>query len=306
MPRHLHARAFERVLGALDAPRNGPALYALLTTFCFAGLLLAMAESSLAREDAIWGSIWAGLSLAVAFFGVNATGLLLMDQARGLAVRDVQDAFRDALLRGHRVLLTLLLVLACIAAIGALLLALLWVARQPWIGPPLFALLVPTGVLVSGGIALGVLVLVGPLTGPSVWVGQGALQTARMLWRQFRHGLIDAAALMLLVLALTTAVTAATSFVVLSGARVMALLSVWWMGLEIPPQQLMAGLFGYGLRSLGAAGAPVAGSPTGMAALVGGGVVFALALVLPTLVYLRGCCAVYLALQDPPGNHAEN
>ncbi|MEO6031103.1 MAG: hypothetical protein ABIP61_04220, partial [Burkholderiaceae bacterium] len=57
---------------------------------------------------------------------------------------------------------------------------------------------------------------------------------------------------------------------------------------------LMAGLFGYGLRSLGAAGAPQA-SGHAAAALIGGGVVFALALLLPGLVYLRGTCAVYLA-----------
>ena len=31
----------------------------------------------------------------------------------------------------------------------------------------------------------------------------------------------------------------------------------------------------------------------------GGGAVFALALVLPGLIYLRGCCAVFLALRDP-------
>jgi hypothetical protein len=42
----------------------------------------------------------------------------------------------------------------------------------------------------------------------------------------------------------------------------------------------------------------------GMAALIGGGVGFAVALVLPTLVYLRGCCAVYLALQDAPSEDA--
>jgi len=33
-----------------------------------------------------------------------------------------------------------------------------------------------------------------------------------------------------------------------------------------------------------------------VAALVGGGVVFALALAMPTLVYLRGVCEIYLLL----------
>ena len=46
------------------------------------------------------------------------------------------------------------------------------------------------------------------------------------------------------------------------------------------------------------AGAPHGSTGHAAAALVGGGVVFALALVLPGLVYLRGICSVYLALSD--------
>ena len=294
----LSTRALNRVLASLDATRNGQALYALLTAFSFAGLLLAMAESALAREDGVWGAIWAGLALAVAFFGVNTTGLLLMDQACGRPVRDVVDACRDALLTAHRVLLCLLMLVGLAAVALVVLLGLLWAVRLPWIGAPLFGLVVPVGVVLLGMMAFCGVILVGPLTGPSVWAGQSARQTAAMLLRQARHGLLETAALMMAVLLLSGAVTAGISFVVVTGGRALATLAVWLVGIEVPPQQLMAGLFGYGLRSLGAAGAPVAATPLGMAALVGGGVVFALALVLPTLVYLRGCCAVYLALQD--------
>ncbi len=304
MARTLNLRALERVLAALDAPRNGAALFALLATLCLAGLLLAMAESALAREASGLGSLWAGLALAATFFGINTTGLLLMDQARGRPVRDVEQAFTDALLNGHKVLLSLSIVLAVLALPTALMLGLLLMVKKPWIGAPLFGVLVPLGVAGSGLVALGVAAIVGPLTGPSVWAGSGAGATARMCWRQFRHGLVEAAALMSVVVALTGAVTAVIGFIVMTGARVMALLSVWWVGIDLPPQQLMAGLFGYGLRALGAAGAPVAASPLGAAALVGGGVVFALALALPTLVYLRGCCAVYLALADGKDNES--
>lgn len=300
MPQKLSLPALNRVLASLDAARNGPALYALLSTFCIAGLLLAMAESALARDDGLWGSIWAGLALTVAFYGVNTTGLLLMDQARERPVRDVQDALRDALLSAHRVLLSLLVVLALFALLLAGLMGLLWATRVPWLGAPLFALTVPLGVLLLGLAGLAGAVLIGPLTGPSVWAGQPVGATLRLLWRQGRGGLLDAAVLMAAVLLLTGLVSAVVSFVVIGGGRALALLAVWGAGIELPPQQLMAGLFGYGLRSLGAAGAPVAGTPLGMAALVGGGVVFALALVLPGLVYLRGCCAVYLALREAP------
>ena len=70
------------------------------------------------------------------------------------------------------------------------------------------------------------------------------------------------------------------------------------LGIDVPPAQLMAGLFGHGLRSLGAAGAPVDATGYTASALTGGGVVFALALVLPGLVYLRGACTVYFALVE--------
>ncbi|QPF76311.1 hypothetical protein G8A07_27520 [Roseateles sp. DAIF2] len=300
MPHKLSLQALNRVLASLDAARNGPALYALLATFCGAGLLLAMAESALARQEAVWGGIWAGLALAVAFYGVNATGLLLMDQSLGRPVRDVQDAFRDALLSGHRVLLCLLVVLALLGLLLGGLLGLLWAARLPVVGVPLFALTVPLGVLLLGSASFAIAVLVGPLTGPAVWAGQGVGATLGLLRRQARRGLPEAALLMAAVLLLTALVSAAVSFVVIGGGRMLALLAVWGAGIELPPQQLMAGLFGYGLRSLGASGAPVAGSPLGMAALVGGGMVFALALVLPGLVYLRGCCAVYLVLRGAP------
>ena len=56
--------ALARVLASIDAPRNLRALYALLMGFCAAGLLLAMARSSLAREQDLLGALWLGLALA--------------------------------------------------------------------------------------------------------------------------------------------------------------------------------------------------------------------------------------------------
>lgn len=298
MSRKISLQDLNRVLASLDAPRNGQALYALLAAFCMAGLMLASAESALAKADNLFGWIWAAGAVVSAFLGLNTTGLLLMDQARGRPVRDVADAFRAALRTAPRVLLCLLLLLMAVAlGVGALL-ALLWAASLPWVGVALFALLVPVGVVFLGVVAFSGVVLVGPLTGPSIWVGNGVLDTVRMLWRQLRRGPLEAAALMAAALAVSGLVSALVSLVVMSGGRAWALLVVWLTGIDVPAQQLMAGLFGYGLRSLGAAGAPLAATPLGMAALVGGGTVFAVALVLPTLVYLRGCCAVFLVLQD--------
>ena len=290
--------ALSRVLSSVDALRNLRALYALLAGFCMAGLLLATAQSALMREQPLMGALWMGLALAVAFFGVNATGLMLMDQARGLPVRDPQDAFADALRSAHRVLLALLACLALASLVGAVLAALLWATHWPVVGAPLLAVVLPVGVLTLGGIAFALVVVVGPLAGPAVWAGRRSAGVLAFLRARLRHGLPETGLLMATVYLLTALATAAVSFVVVSGGRLIAGLAILGAGVELAAGQLLAGVMGLGPRALGASGVPLQGGALGLAALIGGGVVFAIALVLPTLVWLRGCCAVYLALTE--------
>ena len=295
--------ALGQVLVSLDALRNGPALMMLLATFAAAGLLLAMAESSLARAAVGWGQIQAGAALTIAFYGSNAAGLLLMDEARGRPPR-------DALLSAHRLLVALAVLLAGYALVAGAVVGLFWLSRSavvgPVIGPLLFGLLVPLGVVAIGLMLLSLLAVVVPLAAPAVWSGATIAAVVRTLLRLIRQRLLTVALLMAAVALLAAAVGALASFVVMSGGRAVAELGVAVVGVEVPAQQLMAGLFGYGLRSLGAVGAPVTASAHGAAALVGGGVVFALALVLPGLVYLRGACAVYLAMTEASVAAAEN
>ena len=295
--------ALGQVLASLDSLRNLRALAMLLGTFAASGLLLAMAEASLAQGAAWWGPIQAGAALTVAFYGGNAAGLLVMDEARGLPVRDMASAVRDALATAHRLIVAFVLLLAAGAAIAAAVAGLLWLCRLsvagPVLGPLLFGLAVPLAVLTFGLLLLSLLAVVVPLAAPAVWSGAGVLQVVRDLQRLIRRRLLVVALLMAAVSLLAAAVGVLASFVVMAGGRAVAELGVAVVGVDVPVQQLMAGLFGYGLRSLGAAGAPVAATAHGSAALVGGGVVFALALVLPGLVTLRGACSVYLAMSEP-------
>jgi hypothetical protein len=290
--------ALARVLASVDAPRNLRALYALLAGFCMAGLLLAMSRAALARDQTHLGALWLGLALAVAFFSVNATGLMLMDQARGRPVRDPQDAVVDALKSGHRVLLALLACLA-VASVAVLVLAgLLGATHWPWIGAPLLAVVLPVGVLLLGGTTFVVVILVGPLAGPAVWAGQSSRGVLAFLRARLRHGLPETALLMAAVYLMVALTTAAVSFVVVTGSQLLAGLAIVGAGIELPARQLLAGVMGLGPRGMATSGVALQGGNLGLAALIGGGVVFALALVLPTLVWLRGCCAVYLALTD--------
>jgi hypothetical protein len=301
MPARNPLDALSLVLGSVEAVRNLRALYVLLATFAISGLLTAMAEASLAKGGP-WGPIEAGAALFVAFYGGNAAGILVMDEARGVVVREIGDAVRSSLLTAHRLLLTLLLVGAAYALFAAALLALLWLCRTAVsgtvVGPLLFGLAVPIGVVSVGLAVLTLLAVVVPLAAPGVWAGARVLDLVRQLAALVRQRLLTVALLMAAVSLLTAGVGAIATFVVVAGGRVVSELGVAVVGVDVPAQQLMGGLFGYGLRTLGAAGAPHGSTGHASAALVGGGVVFALALVLPGLVYLRGTCSVYLALTD--------
>lgn len=290
--------ALNRVLSSVDSVRNGRALYALLATFAAAGLLLAVAENALARDAMRWGMAWGGAALTTLFYGSNAAGLILFDEALGLPCRDVGQALRDALASAHRLLLVLVSVLALALLLLALLAAALWVTRVPLFGAALFGLLLPAAVVIVGVAALSGVAVVAPLAAPAIWGGHGVASTLRLLARHVRARLLFAALLMSAVSGLAALVGAIVTFVVMTGGRVVSALAVVAAGIELPPQLLMAGLFGHGLRSLGAAGAPAAQSSYAQAALAGGGVVFMLALVLPALVYLRGTCSVYVALEE--------
>jgi hypothetical protein len=288
--------ALDRILGSVDALRNGGALYLLLAGFSGGGLFLAMARSSAAGDPTGQAPWWQlVLALAVAFYGANAAGLVLMDQARGRPCRSIGEALRDAL----RPALRLLALLALLAFAAALLFgaaaALLAGGRLPAVGPAVFGLAVPLAVLLLGGGLLVLALVIGPLAAPAAWSGEPLGGMLRFLLGLLRTRLVEAVLLVLAVAGLTALVGALVTFVVASGARAVLLLSEL-VGPDLPMDQWIAGLYGYGLRTLGAARQPIVQDPRAAAALVGGGLVFALALALPGLVYLRGHCAVFLAL----------
>lgn len=290
--------ALNRVLGSVDSVRNGRAVYALLATLATAGLLLAVAESAFAHGAAIWGMVWGGASLTTLFYGGNAAGLLLFDEARGLPIRPVRQALHDALASAHRLLLVLICVMSLATALLALLAAALWVTRMPLLGPALFGLLLPVAVVVVGVAILSGAAVIVPLAAPAIWSGHGVRATLVLLVRHVRQRLVFVALLMSAVSGLAALVGALLTFAAMTGGRVVAALAVFAAGIDLPPQMLMSGMFGHGLRSLGVAGAPVAPSVYGQAASAGGGVVLMLVLVLPALVYLRGTCSVYLAVEE--------
>jgi hypothetical protein len=289
-------QALVRVLASIEAVRDGRALYVLLSALSGGGLALATARASLARGEPGWAVFQAAIGLFIAFYGSNAAGLLLMDRALGRTPRDVIDALEDALGIAHRVLAALAGMLLIAAGLAGALLGLLWLSGLPRVGPWLFAGVVPLTVAVVGLVVVAGAAVVGPLTGPSVWLGASSWQSFRTLLRLIRRHLLQAVVMAVTLSGLTGLVGAGTSLVVMLGGRVMAEASVWMLGIDLAPEVLMVGLFGGGLHSINSAVVPKEAVAHTAAAAIGGGVVFAVALVLPTAVYLRGVCEVYLTL----------
>jgi len=286
--------AVNSVLQSIESVRNAPAMYLLMLALAGSGLMLTFAQGALAREAAVAGALWAGGAFFILFYGSNAAGLVLMDEALGRPGRHPADALRDALGLAHRLLAVVLCVLAAAALLVGGVLALLWASRLPVLGPTLLGLTVALAVPATGLAALAMLTLVGPLAAPAVWSGLGVRAVLALLVRQVRQRFAHAVLLSTAVSLLTAAVAGLVSFVVLSGGRAVQGLAVLVAGIDLAPDPFMAALFGQGFRL--APGAPALSAHTS-AALTGAGVVFALGLVVPGVVYLRGLCELFLALQ---------
>lgn len=290
-------QAIGRVLSSLEGLREGRALYILLATFCGAGLAAASAQASFGREALGWAVGQGAAGLFVAFYGVNAAGLVMMDRALGRPPRDVMQALEDALGMAHRVLVVLGCMLLGAALLAATLGGLYWLSGLPRIGPWLFVFVAPVTVALIGLTVVAGAAVLAPLSAPSVWSGLGSVGAVRRVAWLMRRRLLPAAVLSAALSVTTGAVGAATSGLVLLGGRVMAEASVWIMGVDVPPAALMAGLIGRGVWIDNPSAVPAESLQYIWSATIGGGVIFAVALVLPTLVYLRGVCEIHLALQ---------
>ncbi|MEK8051845.1 hypothetical protein AACH10_16455 [Ideonella sp. DXS22W] len=284
----------DSVLQSVESVRNGTALYLLLLTFASAGWLLVSAQRLLGGE-----SLATGVGLGVAAFGVvllgsTAAGLVLMDEARGHRPRHPLDALRAAPVPALRLLAVVLTVLALAALLLAAVTALLWAARLPGVGAGWLGVLVPVAVPLLGAAALVMVTLVGPIAAPAAWSGLGWRAILAMLWRQLRARPVHAVLLSAAVSLLSAAVAGLMSFVVLAGGRAFAALAVGVLELPLAVPPFLSALFGMGFRV--APGAPPLPEHTS-AALTGAGLVFALGLVVPGAVYLRGLCELFLALR---------
>jgi hypothetical protein len=278
------------LLDCIDGVRNWRAVVLLLATFVVA-VLVAAVGASMARAGSVFPLLFSLLALGVIFYGANAVGMMMMDEANGHRSRPIGAAVMSSLATSHR-LIFVLLIIAGIYLVGMLAFALLlFICKLPGIGPFLYTFVFPVGVVVSGIAILAVPTVIFPLSAPAIWNGASTMGGVSQLMTVARTRLILVLLLMFGVGLIAGVVGGLIGMILISGTSFTGVLSTAVLGSD------SSGLAGMtpGLADL-MAGGGFGGGLEGyaLAAMIGGGIVYAAAITLPGLVYLRGASAVYL------------
>jgi len=279
------------LLDSIDAVRNWRAVLLYLAS-SLSGSLVAGFSGSLLQTNYVLAIPIMLLALAAAFYGTNAAGVMMMDEAKGYPSRPVGEAVATSMATSHRLIL-LLLIVAGIYVLGILAFALLlFLCRLPGVGPFLYALVFPAGVVVGGIAILAVPTVVFPLSAPAIWSGATTLEGVGHVMTVARKRLLLVLPLMFAVLLVAFTVAMLIAVILVGGAVLTVLLS--------------APILGFDLAALGdVASGVVAGRGIGgglanyvAAAIPGFAIVYTGALTLPGLVCLRGASSVYLRVLE--------
>jgi MFS family permease len=283
------------LLDSIDAVRNWRAVVLLLATFVAAVLVMAVG-ASMVRVSAFFPLLFTLLAFGVGFYGVNAAGMMMMDEASGHPSRPIGAAVMSSLATSHRLILVLLMI-AAIYLGGVLAFAvLLFVCKIPGIGPLLYTIAFPVGVVVSGIAIFAVPTVVFPLSAPAIWNGATTMAGVSQLLAVARKRLLLVLMLMFAVGLIAGVTGGLIGIILVGGTSFTGILSTAVLGIDAGGSSLTAGLMGGLLGGGSDFGSDIGSGLTGYAtaALLGGGIVYAAAVTLPGLVYLRGASAVYL------------
>lgn len=285
-PRKSYAGAFESLIEATNAFKNYRAILLLGATFLsaalVAGLFTAMAAG---MGSAILGGLGALLAFVVFFYGINAVGILLMREAQGQSASSVTDAILVSFFTSHRAigvaLLGMLIILVSVIAIAAL----LFVCKIPGIGAFLFTFVYPLSAIFLGLLVFSLFYVMFPLAGPAIWSGCTVFETIARLNTIARTKLVSVI-LMEVFLFLITAFAAGLIFtVVFLGIAMTTGLSASILSVGFDISDLKNSVMG---------GSGGGGSGYAVAGGIGGGLLIAVAAIVPALIFNKGLCIIYL------------
>lgn len=281
--------AFSSLFQAIGGLRNRRALLAMVGCL-FAGVLVAGVLTALAGR--MGGAFLGALLMFVAgATGVNAAGVLLMDQAKGVPLRSVSDAIVYGLMCIPKFIALGIVLLLVALAVFIVLAIVFVVCKIPFLGPLMFVVVFPVSVVIAG-LTLWGLALCLFLALPAVWEGAGIMHALAQALAIARSRLVEALLLMAVVGVLSMIVGFIVFGVLGTGLAPTMAMSASIVGGGMGGLQSVIGMAqGYGMEGSGGAGYAIAGA-------IGGGLLWALALSLVSLVYLLGLNLVYLRVTE--------
>jgi hypothetical protein len=193
------------LLSALDAASKWQAFALLSATFIAAVMVTAVlgaVSAFLASKSTGLGMFVGFISFlavnAIAIVGINATGILLSDEVWGRPQRNMLDAVLASALCVHRLLAVLAIEFLMFLVYLMLLTVLLFVCKIPAIGPVLYAVVMPVGVILTGLVFFALFYIAIPLASPAVWNGSTVKHTLLVLQAVARKRLLNAVVMMVL------------------------------------------------------------------------------------------------------------
>ena len=289
--------AFSSMFQAIGGLRNRRALIAIVGCM-FAGVLVFGLFSFMAVRLGFFMGFLGGLCLFIASAtGVNAAGVLLMEQAKGVPSRSLGEAIVYGLMCIPKFIL-LGLALFAVSLVVFVAIAIVYViCKIPVLGPILFVIVFPVSVVVAGLTLCG-LFLCMFLALPAIWEGATITRAIAQALAIARSRLIESMLLMAVVWALSLVVG-----IIVFGVLFTGLMPMLGMTASILGGDSMGGMLGL-MRSRGEfgdmGGGGFGGSGAGhfIAAGIGGGLLWALAGSLLSLVHLLGLNLVYLRITE--------
>ena len=283
--------AFGSVLQAIGGLRNRRALLALLGCL-IVGVIVAMLAGRLGGVGALLGAL---IMFIAAGTGINAAGVLLMDQARGTPLRGLVDALVYGLMCIPKLIVLGLALLLVAIAVFIVIAIVFLVCKIPVLGPILFVVAFPLAVVVAGMTLCG-LFLCMLLALPAIWEGLTVMRAIAQTLTIARTRLVEALLLLAVVWFLCLFVGLVVFGILGSGliptlGMSASILGGGGLGGMESMFAMMQGYGGYGAFGGGGGGYAIAGA-------IGGGVLWALSSTLIWQVFLLGLNLVYLRMTE--------
>jgi hypothetical protein len=275
------------LLQALDGATNWRAMGMYILSFVSFFLVIVLGSLT---HSGFGAGLFGLIGFLLLLVGLNATGLILMDQARNLPKRSFMDALLGSVFTIHRLIGAVILEILAFVGVMIVVAMLLVVCKIPGLGPLLYTFVFPISAILVG-LSLIALYIGFSLIAPAIWEGHGIIASMARLWTIMRQRLPMIILSLFLLALLTILVSVVTYSVVITGSMSVMSLSIPIIGYQVGGglmgmmMNLSSMMNGYGFQE---------GSGYIIAGLLGGMVLYTVAASIPAMVGLSGICQIYL------------